>query len=314
MKKRSPDWPAWTLFLVALLFIFAFALTADGQTTPYPAVQPDAAQRVLLRSIGPVECGPPINLTFETLEGFRAWLWPQEVDHGHGAWSILRGHECVIPGWEDRCWNAPVVTQGRAGSVLFDALKPARCDGREPTWSARSKGPAGGHSSDVVTGWYRRYGDIDPTVGQWMHALANYVCPPAYCVDRALVGSVTPPPPAPEPQPPVPPPPPQPPPPGPPTCTPYAGSSCEARCTQVGKDREWCLAAERESGARLLFGLCSGVCRDGGPEPDPEEPPTPEPECWEGRVTGKFRPGVPSTGRLEVELFRVDCPPVEGGE
>lgn len=123
---------------------------------------------------------------------------------------------------------------------------------------------------------------------------------------------------------PTPPPAPVPPPPPPelPDCTPFEGSACEAQCDagreRFGKTwtREWCLSPDRDQ-ARGIGAKCASVCRGGEPppepEPEPEEPAEPELECWEGRVTGKFRPGVPSTGRLEVELFRVDCPPSEGG-
>jgi hypothetical protein len=88
MTRPRLDWTGWFLALLGALALLV-AVSADGQTTAsYPEVQPDSTQRALLRSIGPVECGPPIGLKFATLEGFQQWLWPQLVVNGKGAWGI----------------------------------------------------------------------------------------------------------------------------------------------------------------------------------------------------------------------------------
>jgi hypothetical protein len=262
--------------------------------------------------VGPWEPGDPVTrqlaaragiaLSYPDLEAMRADLWPRplvvdRVNLEQLAVSFYRGPE---RGRDHNAWGK-----------IADVLKPAPRGGR--SWYDLGTGEIG---QTALARW-REIKGREPSLGQYLQLDANYVSAARWWPDPlpdriyACLNPSPQPDPEPEPQPePVPVPVPPPPPP-PPSCTPFAGSPCEARCDRVGRDRDWCLDPERESGAAHLFNLCSGVCRGGEPEPEPEEPV--ELECWEGEVRGRLVPGAPSTGVLEVELFRVDCPPGGGG-
>lgn len=325
-RHSASDWPAWIITLVALLFLFAAALTADGQTCPpmgldpacaaehplpcpYPVARVTAAhQAAIIAKGGPWVLAPGILAPYpgmareyQTAEDWRraAWSLPHDVYR----WPYCReGAPACGLSVENAAWAvAKVLKPNSAIDSCF--------------------GHTGNHGV-AAESFVWLYG-AKPTFGQWLQLECNADRGGWWAADgrlhQALLcsqGGTPPPEPTPVPPPvPVPPPPP----PEPPSCEPYEGSNCQARCTQVGKDREWCLDAERENGARLLFDLCSGVCRDDEPRPEPEPEPTPEePEpgmFWlpvEPREGGVFLPGVfiPSTGKLEIQLFPVED---EGG-
>lgn len=205
-KTRSFDWLArWASVLICLFL--GMAAFAQVPTT-YPGVRPTAAQKATLQGIGPVVCDRPVNLTFETAWGFWSWLKGQEAIQpgGNGpGWALLKGDTCRVTGWEDQCFDKPVLTQGRAGAIVFDVLRPGDCDG---LWSARSGGPTGGHSTQVLEGYWALYGPMSgASVAQWARALAHHRCGTRWCVDPSLVlWNPVPAPPGPVPPPPSPPP------------------------------------------------------------------------------------------------------------
>jgi hypothetical protein len=253
--------------------------------------------------VGPWEPGDPVTrqlaaragiaLSYPDLEAMRADLWPRplvvdRVNLEQLAVSFYRGPE---RGRDHNAWGK-----------IADVLKPAPRGGR--SWYDLGTGEIG---QTALARW-REIKGREPSLGQYLQLDANYVSAarwwPDPMPDRIYACLNPSPQPDPQPQPePVPVPPPPPP---PPSCTPFAGSPCEARCDRVGRDRAWCLDPARESGAAHLFRLCADICREVDPEPRPLPPAR-----WCGTVTGgMFVPSAMSTGRLEVVLLdpeEVEC-------
>lgn len=337
MTRPRPDWRGWTLAALAITLLLALALTADGQEVRTPGVGlPGVPHPEFVRQW----CNEkrPGGCSHRAPAGFDCFHCPSAGWTGHRNENYQRSEQLLRTCWEKDVWGTKASYTGQHTSAELEWAQVA-----VPTTGPLSRTcwydahEIGGESHPIVltdltaerywasevraaqlVGAWRlgvfAYGGYDPVLGGRVSAeaiLDEQGRPrrglwPVWLDNRTTGATPEPEPhpaPAPQPPPPVP----------PPTCEPYAGSTCEARCVQVRRDREWCLDPERENGARLLFGLCSGVCRDGEPPPEPpppepEEPPVLELECWEGRATARFIPGVPSTGRLQVEMFRVDCP------
>ena len=179
---RPVPWPVKAVLLVLLLGSLAAIFLvnpgeAQGQVSTYPEFTPSAQQRALLRAAGPVECGPPIRLNFESAEGLRAWLWPQpafsdpSTNTFSPAWgALLRG--CVV-----------VPTGQNAGELIQDTLAGV---GGGVTVSCREQGFAGGHFVESLANFLTVYGSGSPTVGQWFQIKCHHPCGEVWCLDNGL--------------------------------------------------------------------------------------------------------------------------------
>lgn len=322
-RHSASDWPAWIITLVALLFLLAAALTADGQTCPPPGLGPACA------ATHPLPCPYPVARVTAAHQA--------AIIAKGGPWVLAPGILAPYPGmvreyqtaedWRRAAWSLPhdvyrwpYCRAGQPCGLSVENAAWAVAKVLKPNSDIDSCFGHTGNHGVAAESFAWLYG-VRPTFGQWLELECNGDRGGWWAADgrlhKALLcsqGGAPPPEPSPVPPPvPVPPPPP----PEPLPCVPFAGSPCEAQCDALRSrfgaswTPETCLSAT----GGVIGTKCASVCRGGEPEepepepePQPEEPGEPELECWTGTVKGRFIPGVPSTGRLEVELFRVDCP------